>query len=486
VVFNRLIHANTNYSLNIAFNLRNLVMRPGEKALREAQEKYIPKFRDSEYFQLLETAILVDDALGDFMTEVCGHISDPHVKRRLRELALEEILDQGIGEDDLWLERESVKIKIKPDELAKFLKGARTIADMGVKASLQGYRLTESMKHAFAQNFTTTDGHQFEFLPAPSAAEMTRIFRLLYNPPHRSYFVYFSDDSCYSVHTPDGVKRFNVDIGKCDISHTPALFDLLESLTPPAHRENMRRLIAQCAADLSITAPEQNLPNTFGKLRVLLRSRNQEPHLLSGSTLTTLINDLACVLIVSTFNQVRYPSKENLEAAARRCGYIVTVEVCRTVQDVQFLKHSPVINTSGELEAMLNLGVLLRASGTCRGDLPGRGDIVLRARQFQRMLLQGMYPRAHFPLLDAMKSHVASAVAPDKLTGQILARIGTSHRPPPSLTEQYFSSSEIGKRYGLNDADMRELTQLLGGAGYGDTISCHAARVILLKDYGLE
>jgi hypothetical protein len=485
-VFNRLVHANTNYSLNIAFNLRNLVVRPGEEALQKAQIKYIDKFTDSEYFKILEEAILINDTLGDFMTEVCGHISDPHAKRRLRELALAEIQDQGIGEDDLWLEKECVIIKIKPFELAKFLKGARTIADMGVKASLQGYRLTESMKYAFAQCFTTIGGHQMEFIPKPTAEDMTRVFRLLYHPPHRSIFFYFSDDACYAVHTPDGIKRFNIDISKCDISHTPRLFDLLVLLTPPAHRDNMRRLVAQCAADLRINAPEQRIPLTFGKLRVLLRSRDKKPHLLSGSTLTTLINDLANILIASTFHPVRYPSKYNLEVAAKRSGYLVTVEVCHTIQDLQFLKHSPVITTAGDLEAILNLGVLLRATGTCSGDLPGRGDIVLRAQQFQRLLLHGMYPRAHFPLIDAMKAKVEHAYAPDKLTEQILARIGPSFRPTPHLREQFFSSAEIGKRYRLSDAHMHELTDLLGSAGHGDTVSCHAARVILLKDYGLE
>jgi hypothetical protein len=338
VQFKIVVHANTNLTINRAFNGRLLHIRDGEEAYRTAQAAFIALHLDSEIHRHLRTAFNAEYEPADFMTDVIAHIHDPHPKKKAREEAMANIIDEGISSEELWLINHRVKMKLKKSELAKFGKVGRVIADLGVAASLVGYRITHNMKDAMARPFCLSGRSEFEFLIAPSAEGLQRVFDRLIAPPLESYFVYFSDDSCYAVRYNGRVYQFNVDISKCDMSHTPALFELLYHLTPPHDQPNMRRLIQQCAADLVITAPESRL----GRCKVRLRSKGGAPRLLSGSTLTTLINNIACLLIYQSFLYITgEPTEAKLISAAATCGYIITAAVCNKPEEIQFLKYSP-------------------------------------------------------------------------------------------------------------------------------------------------
>jgi len=481
VCFTRVVHPNNNLTLCKAFNGRNLVVRPGEAALRAAQTTYITTFMTSELCNLIRFHLEMDLETIDFMTDVIAHISDPHKKRVPRENALGEILSLGISEEDRWLRNECVTVNLKRLELAKYLKVGRIVIDLGCRASLQGYRLTHAMKDSFARTITVNN-NDFEFLIKPSADGLQRVFDTLINPPRKSYFVFFSDDSCLAIRINGVVHRYNLDISKCDISHTPSIFKLLYFITPDFHKTNMKRLIDQCAADLQITAPERL---TFGKLRVRLASANKEPRLLSGSTLTTLVNNLACYILGHALQDLTDPSKEGVEAAVLKTGYAITCTVCHQIEDLQFLKYSPILDLNGVYRPLLNIGVLLRATGTCHGDLPGRGDIPARAAKFQKLLLQGIAPTTHYPLIDMMKKTVAHVTPTAQEEAAIQRRIGEDYRPTTSKTHTHFTSYAIGKRYRLSEGQMDELTDLLGNARFGELVACEASRAILREDYGL-
>ena len=480
VSFKRIIHANTNKSLNDAFNGRILLLRPGDDLLRAQQVSFIAAHRESGLLTKLHLRWCALVPTVDFMTDIADHISDPHNKKRLREEAWASTLDQGIAEGELWLTNSRVKIKIKRDEFAKMHKVGRTIADMGVSASLVGFMLTHRLKTHMIKALVD-HGHESHFLMSPSEEGLQEAFDSMLNPKYTSYFLYFSDDSTYTVRTPEGVRWWNIDISKCDCSHTPRLFQLLLEMTPPCSQRIMEVLIGQCAADLVIDAPERR----YGRHKVRLRSKNGEPHLLSGSTLTTIINNLACLLIRLSFQEITgVVTTAKLVNAARTCGYIITAEECHVFEKVQFLKHSPTLDVSGTYRPLLNLGVLLRATGTCRGDLPGRGPLPARAAAFQRLLLNGMYNTSHFPLIDSMKAKVASAKFSAKDERIALMRIGETklvHK-----THFTFDEASIARRYDLSLADIRELTEGLGNAGFGEVHDSHASRVILFTDYGLE
>jgi hypothetical protein len=142
------------------------------------------------------------------------------------------------------------------------------------------------------------------------------------------------------------------------------------------------------------------------------------PTLYSGSTATTVINNLANIFIGYLLGEAiskledRLYSVEELASIFTLCveksGYIITGlspdEICQRPVDLQFLKHSPALSTTGEYRALKNLGVLLRASGSCKGDLPVDRSLTTlqRARAFQRGLIHGTYPRTSCPIFTIM------------------------------------------------------------------------------------
>jgi len=238
----------------------------------------------------------------------------------------------------------------------------------------------------------------------------------------------------------------------------------------------MALLVKQCQAPL--------------KLRSVLDRKHivtlipREPKLYSGSVITTATNNIANVSIGMSIADLDEIRPELIEGAAKRAGYLVTG--CTPLpffEKVQFLKHSPVL-VGGEFLPILNIGVLLRLSGTCKGDLPGRGPLAERARIFQRALLRGAYPYTSCTLIDAMKARVADAgscprsdrMVSDALRHKVL-----------STTEEIWTVSDeaLYKRYNFSLHDIHELHQLCN-MDVGWTLNCQAAAKILAEDYNMS
>lgn len=421
----------------------------------------------------------------DFSTLVQAaedHHDDPHPKRKLRQQAWVEL---GIGDykglnvaDRLWLR--NVKYKMKTDEVAKILKYPRMIGDLGVAASLQGFWITHLMKDGLAREPLVYKDGEMEFCAKPNPTDLERIFEKLRNPPGRYYFVYFSDDSCLSFRDDDGgVHMYNVDISKCDASHGPFLFKALEEITPDIMKDGMAKLVDQCMLPIKIS--NVNDP------RQSVTLQPTRPRLYSGSTITTLINNLANLLICLAFvDQGRFNSDQDVISAAAKAGYIVT---CETVdpnypEDIQFLKHSPVRDSTGRWRAMLNLGVLLRSSGSCKGDLPGskKESLESRARKFQGALLKGMYPRVEFQLLDNLTQQTLTPEEKqiDKVSHQLYHKVvdqGDTFR---------VLDSSLYRRYRLTPSQIDTLNEGFGRGEFEESFASDALETILEKDYGLK
>lgn len=199
--------------------------------------------------------------------------------------------------------------------------------------------------------------------------------------------------------------------------------------------------------------------------RVKLRSTC--PVLYSGSTLTTFINNLASALICESIALSDINCISDIEQAALRVGYKVSIDACNRPCDLQFLKHSPAGVT---MFPLLNVGVLLRASGFCRGDLPGRGDLEKRASRQQAMLLNGMYPHVSFPFLHRLK-------ATCKRTDEALTcEKSLSDKGLTTLTNE-----EVFERYTLSNIDYIILDSLV--TGYQQLNRAEVFDKIMAKDY---
>jgi hypothetical protein len=423
------------------------------------------------------------------MEEECHlHYGDPHIKRRIRIEAYNELLDSKALFHPLWVKQ--VVYKLKKDEWAKPNKYARMIGDLGVAASLQGFRVIDFMKVAEANEPIVVNGIETQFIKAPQQAVLREVFAKLINPPLRGYFCYFSDDSCFSVRVNKVVYRFNLDISSCDASHTPSLFQALRDTTPDVASNDMQRLIDQMKLPIKIRSVS-NPKNT-----VLLKSKDGEPHLYSGSTLTTRINNLANQLISLSLSNTDFNHCHSysdvvtvIKTAAMDVGYIVSCQVASEYSHIQFLKHSPVYDVDGHLQPLLNLGVLLRSSGTCHRDLPGRGDLRERARLFQQLLLTGMYSNISFPLIDLMRKSVIGA------SPSIRDQKWIDHKLQPLLQYKVCDNiepftvthEESMRRYShlATEHDFFELLQDYGNGTYGTVIANIAANAILTMDYSL-
>jgi hypothetical protein len=448
-----------------------------ELAYQCAQTAFV---HDSEPFlQVIQT--MYSQHMGGYtnaIQEAEWHHADEHPKKQLRIHAWQEMVTghwEGIGLGSrLWLKNPLYKLKL--DEIAKPGKVPRMIADLGVPASLQGAWLVERMKKVMAAHPVRYRGCVIEFCDKPEPTRLARVFRRLLSTKTRHY-VYFSDDACLGVATPAGVVIYNLDIKSCDSSHTTAIFQALVRVTPPALQHEMQVLVDQCA--LPIRVRDVDFPES--KRRVILRPTG--PRLLSGSTVTTFINNTANLLIAKSIIDQNAVTVGEITQAASRAGYLVTLEPCEIPQDIQFLKHSPVIDTTGRLRAMLNVGVMLRSIGTCKGDLPGRGPFEPRARRFTGAFLRGMYPRVQFPLLQMLW---LQASEPDTLSTRRVQNEFVDGRVVDEGECFSVSSVEVYRRYRLSETEQAILDSEFGRAGFEEHYAGIAASKILSKDYGLS
>ena len=483
VAHSGVVYAEDNGNVSLASTritkARNPICHGYEQAMQYQQSVFI----SSNTHILLDLALSYEGDLDDYTNMVLEselHHDDTHTKRLLRMHAWEELLDNNNIYDNTWHAPGSVtQYKMKKFEIAKVGKVPRMICDLGVACSLQGFRLTKFMKYAMANNPFHINGGVIEFIPTPTPADLERVFQQLIEPEGRFYFPLFSDDSCLSYRRDDGhILRFNVDISSCDASHTTELFYALKHLFPLHLRADFQQLIDQCQECITI----YDLNNKSRK--VVLEPSG--PRLYSGSTLTTIINNLANILIgISISQATNVRSSADIVRAAALVGYIVTCEDCSDWHQLQFLKHSPVLSTDGRVRPLLNIGVLLRLSGTCKGDLPGNKKTPLRdrAEAFQASLLQGAYPHAQFTLLTNMRAH--SGIATRETDVMVERMLEYKVVQDDDYGDFTVSSSEVWARYGLTDLEIAEIEIDFGCTGFESHYTSSGTDKVLELDYGL-
>lgn len=508
-----------NNDLNIRYGFRRM------SGLRQPPDTFQPgvvqydRYHAYEAYMTLQQYTFINEngELLDHLTSVYGpliegyttaeeeaadHHADPHPKKQLRIQAYEELLETAMITNKVWLK--STTYKVKKDEYAKMYKYIRMIGDLGCPASLQGFRVTKFIKEAqevpLNMNSTT-----FEYIKSPSLEALTHVFENLISPKQNGYFCYFSDDSCYSVRVKGIVYTFNVDISSCDASHSPQLFKAFTNLFRGSVRTDVAALVAQLCTPIVIMSPEDR--------RKKIKLASDRPRLYSGSTLTTVINNFASLLIGVSLSKVNYDAltrsepvsrhrhiiMEGITSAAERVGYLVTCEPCYDYSHIQFLKNSPVYDTSGVLRPFLNLGVMLRFSGSCHRDLPGRGhtqdDWYHRARLFQKGLLQGCYPNASFLLLRNMRA-LTQGPEDNKLTAQIKTIVDKDlmYKVDQTMNETLFEvdMAEVMRRYTthpdvlVTPAEAYELFRDFSTAGYGMAVAGFGTSKVLKLDYGIS
>jgi hypothetical protein len=202
---NGVIYANSPHNLSLGLRRLTAARFPEEPGKHQEymrrQERFIEK--NDAFIRFLRDlyAPIVGQFKG-FYQELRDHVSDPHPKKELREHAYAELQESGALHEKYFGTR-SVTYKNKKNEIAKPGKYIRLIGDLKVPASLQGFVLTKLLKDAMSEEFVYGDC-TFYFCAKPRTSILQSVFEKLISPPTRSYFVFFSDDSCYSRRNPDG------------------------------------------------------------------------------------------------------------------------------------------------------------------------------------------------------------------------------------------------------------------------------------------
>lgn len=388
-----------------------------------------------------------------------------HLKKKLRAMTYKQIEASGLIGDEAWLCE--VIWKMKLDEWAKNGKFGRIIVDLGVAASLQGAMYAEKCKHILGDRDILYKGCVFHFVTQPSPDRLRYVFDTLQNMRGDLTMFVFSDDACCAIRTADGVRIFNLDFSSCDISHTPGLFDALFMLfKTPA--EIVKAYHLQMAADIKVRSPHNR------KERIILRPKGH--YLQSGSTITTLVNTFAWLLCFVSMVDSHVTDLQSVQDTCLSCGYIVTGEECFIPEDITFLKYNPVkCSCHDEYQPVINLGVIFRASGTCRGDLPGRRSrgITERAKKFQSELMNGFTCKIVNPTLKLLNPGNSSKTVDYT---EHISGLGDAHT---------FSDDALFKRYRFDNDSIESIRQACHESDVGSVVYLNEIGEILRRDYGL-
>jgi hypothetical protein len=408
---------------------------------------------------------------SDFFTELEDHYDDPHTKKALRVQAMEEIETEGhLG--GVWVKY--ITLAFKKFEWAKPGKYPRVYANLGIHSSLLGFRLMEMIKQEQAYHPLQVHGGTITFVKTPTRPLLREAFNNLIDPPGRFYSTVFSDDSCLAIRVGRDVKYYNLDISSCDASHYHQVFNAFVRIFPETLQDEVQKIVAQTMVDCKIFSQNG---------REFIQLRPQGPWLPSGSVLTTSLNTFVVFILIAHITSIENVTEASIVAKAEELGYILTVVPCETYHDLDFLKHFPALSVTGEIEPVLCLGVILRMSGTCKGDLPGRGPLKPRAEAFQKAILQGAVPYTSYQVIDNMKDKVRHAddIPIKRELEDLRWKVNFDDDSKVMVTIQ---DTEIYQRYRLTDVDIVDLL-LFSRMGFEEFMTAPALSLILEKDYGL-
>lgn len=395
-----------------------------------------------------------------------------HKKQQMRIDGHKRIHDEGMAYLANWCTR--AEAKMKPDEFAKAKKFGRMIIDLGVAASLQGGMYAAYAKHMLGRELVM-DKFLYVFLAEATDELITHYLMMMYNGDSRytDIFLVFSDDACYAIRRNGQTFLGNLDIATCDASHTPAMLEMcLRVLKFPPDVAQALRLQMISSMRVYSRVEKGQKPD-----RITIRPKGM--HLPSGITITTLVNCIAMLCIFWSVIHSDINTEDDIIAAAQRVGYKLTLEPVVSYEDFQFLKRSLARDVEGNYFVTLNLGVILRASGVCRGDLPGRGCHMRRAAEFQRALMTGLLHGISCPELERLKPAARDiTISPLHFSYAVQAFRTTSTRS--------YSLYDLTRRYRLSDHELSELELGVLSSGFGQITHSRAVEKILMKDYGLK
>jgi len=402
-------------------------------------------------------------------------VLETHPKKELRKSTHTQLGLRGSLGPGPWGKR--VMYKCKAGETLASGKYLRAVGDMGAQQTERAAHLMSGLKKACAIPFLV-EGSKYIFIGKPQDSRLIDMFKeIVY--ANDVTLVCFSDDSMVGVNTPEGNVFLNADISSCDGSNYDPVFNMLKRimLMCSMNTADINGLMDQTLQKCTICSIEKKKVKPY--VVTLYPKYNT---LYSGLSCTTMINNLANLGIFFEILQVmpRYElrTRSNVQQAimlgARRAGFILKCDLCNVIEDLQFLKYSPTLD-GGVWKVFINLGVILRNFGFCEGDLPGQGDIRLRAAMYISDVLKSYVHGGNHSIMQAFRTKIINGETPSTLKTRYL---------DANFVEHDISDLALCRRYKISISDVQRVAFIVQQSRLCHAYSDPVFDAIMAKDYG--
>lgn len=399
----------------------------------------------------------------------------PHPKR----LIYQKFVDDDITYNKIRSNIGTFESKYK-DEFGKIGKVGRLYAN-GSHLPLVDYFSAEIIKFYFKEEWVslgsrmitigTTNCVIHGFCIYSDAVESDRsdaLFNIVINIPNNTfYYIFFSDDGFLVMNLDGHVSFYETDISSCDSSNGFGIFSILYSISIKLGIDKMTKLlIEQCSRPTKVVNPSNPVeyvelqPETFFEY--------------SGSKLTTVLNNIASVLIGSSiFDSIdqNIPLHTSIELGAAYVGYSVTQKFCKNLNSATFLKRA-----FNGVNSWLVYGPIFRSLGSMmvHRDTPdfygvhkAKWVTMTHNDKFEFLLksaVDGLVNEPGSVILDALRERTKSSC---KNSG-------------------YVTVQDLVDRYGVPDHEWYKFASLIANVNIRDVVVCDALCKIYHVDYGMS
>jgi len=314
-----------------------------------------------------------------------------------------------------------------------------------------------------------------QYYDCQESSKSDLMFREALSIPNDSVkLIFFSDDGFLVSNINGRFKLFETDISSCDASNGFPIFVALNYLASKIGvSENLLKLIEQCARPTRIVNPDDD--NEY----VVLQPKFYFEY--SGSKLTTVLNNLASVLICCGIHDFCRDSplhiddlltSENIVTAAFSVGYKLTVDLRSSWNSVTFLKRA--FNLS---HSWLVYGPILRSFGALDG-IPRKEFFGLTQDSFLNSSYETL-TEIHIQQWVLSLVNEPSSILLDAL--RVRAKLDLSKYDK----HRVISLHDLQERYGGDDFEWYQLYDAVVGLRFGDWIHLPILEKIYKVDYGV-
>jgi hypothetical protein len=299
------------------------------------------------------------------------------------------------------------------------------------------------------------------------------------------YLKLFSDDITMVYWTKSGqVAYADLDISACDAGNGYPMFSFLAKY---ASSFGLSKIIEVNLRRLKQKMTIRNPANLAEKLVV------RPKHIFQGSGCpeTTLVNNFASLSIcLSLASRMHGPCEPEampqlVRDAAAEVGHVVTYEARTCPEETQFLKHSPLRDTTDKVVQCLNYGAIFRGFGQVMGDLQPK-QINCSVSEYRKLSPEARMEK-YLSAVVASYCNEPGSVIMDALRD----RFGRGFRPSlrffslANRSSSYIPTTSLMKRYGGEDYEWDQLAMTIRTMRFG-TIATHPLMdAIFRMDYGL-